>query len=481
MLNTVYKKVFTENKFFLKFILCLMMSSSARAAEAAKATDTDTLPDIVVSGRGDDLLGIADSATQGTVGSQELETRPLARPGEVLETVPGMIITQHSGAGKANQYYLRGFNLDHGTDFATYVDGVPVNLPTHAHGQGYTDLNFLIPELVQGVTYEKGVYYADQGDFANAGAAEISYVNTLPTSHMAIAEVGTLGFERVLMAGSTEFGNGHLLYALEVQHYDGNWDVANDYRKINGVLKYSDGDEKNGRSLALEIYSGIWLANDQVPERAIDEGLIDRYGSLDPSVGGSSYRYSLNGEWHKQDDDSATKVVVYGVGYGLDLYSDFTYFLNQTQGDEIEQYEHRIYGGVRAKHTIYGKFLDHDTENTFGFQARDDEVDPELNQVTDRVVWQHDRTDHVSELNIAPWYENKIHWSSWFRSVAGVRYDDFNYSDRSDLAGDSGQGNKGALSPKLSLIFGPWSKTELYLQKFQPSQVELQKEPSNKY
>ena len=154
--------------------------------------------------------------------------------------VPGLIVTQHSGEGKANQYFLRGFNLDHGTDLAITVDGMPVNMPTHGHGQGYADINFLIPELVQSVNVRKGPYFADKGDFASAGAVGIDYVNKLPKN---IAEVtfGSFGYQRALAAGSTAVGDGTLLAAFEANKYNGPWDVPDNVRKLNGVLRYSQG------------------------------------------------------------------------------------------------------------------------------------------------------------------------------------------------------------------------------------------------
>src|SRR5205807_1438421 len=186
-------------------IACLLggpvLGQSATNALAVQGESEDQkpvrLPRTVVYGRADSLLGIADSATQGTIGAEQLELRPIARAGEVLEAVPGVIITQHAGGGKANQYFLRGFNLDHGTDFATSLDEMPLNLPSHGHGQGCTDLNILIPELVQRVNYQKGVYYAENGDFASAGAAHIESFKVLPQS-LAILEGGMYGFARAM-------------------------------------------------------------------------------------------------------------------------------------------------------------------------------------------------------------------------------------------------------------------------------------------
>ncbi len=182
------------------------------------------------------------------MGGVELSQRPLLRQGELLEAVPGMIVTAHTGGGKANQYYLRGFNLDHGTDFATFVEGVPVNLGTHAHGQGYMDLNWLLPELVSGITFRKGNYYADVGDFASAGSAEISYVDKLPRDFLTL-EGGTDNYGRALFAGSAAVGSGKLLYAGEYIYYDGPFLVSGRYRRPNGLLKYSVGGEDGGGSV----------------------------------------------------------------------------------------------------------------------------------------------------------------------------------------------------------------------------------------
>ena len=202
-----------------------------------------TLSPVVVVGRQESLIGIAGSASEGTVGQQEISERPILRPGEVLETIPGMIVTQHAGGGKANQYLLRGFNLDHGTDFATYFNGVPINLPTHAHGEGYTDLNFLIPELIEGLDYVKGPYYAPYGDFSLTGAANIKYFDRLP-ENIALTTIGQYGYYRGLVAVSHTFGEndlygysgqdrvlpevnpGTILGAIEALHNDGPWDPA---------------------------------------------------------------------------------------------------------------------------------------------------------------------------------------------------------------------------------------------------------------
>src|SRR5262249_31257257 len=290
----------------------------------------------------------------GAIPAQQLDARPLMRTGEVLETVPGVVISQHSGEGKANQYYLRGFNLDHGTDFATTVAGMPVNLPTHGHGQGYSDLNFLIPELVSGVQYSKGPYFADQGDFATAGAANINYASVLDRP-IVRAGAGDEGFRRALVAASPRAGSGHVLAALEAIQNDGPWVRADNYRKVNGLLRYSRGDAVNGFSVTGLGYRARWNATDQVPLRAIESGRIDRFGGVDDTDGGDTYRYSGSLEWQRSRNNATTKVVAYGIGYDLNLFSNFTFFLNDPlHGDQIHQADHRFITGARASYRRLG-------------------------------------------------------------------------------------------------------------------------------
>ena len=236
---------------------------------------------VEVLGRYDDALGISDAASQGVVTRSGIEKRPLLRLGEVLEAVPGLVVTQHSGDGKANQFFLRGYNLDHGTDFATWVAGMPVNMPTHAHGQGYTDLNFVIPELISRIAYNKGPYFAEDGDFGSAGSARIVYADKLPSS-IALVTAGSFGYWRAVLAGSPAFASGFLTYGLEYQHNDGPWDNPNRFGKYNGVLRYSQGTPANGFSVTAMAYDADWNSTDQIPRRAVDSGLIGRFGAIDP-------------------------------------------------------------------------------------------------------------------------------------------------------------------------------------------------------
>ncbi len=225
------------------------------------------------------------AASAGDISQSQMQSEPLLRPAAILENVPGLIVTQHSGEGKANQYFLRAFNLDHGTDLALEVDDMPVNMPTHAHGQGYSDFNFVIPELAADLHYKKGPYYADEGDFATAGTARVGLVNEVAGS--ATVGFGEDGYRRELLMGSTGFFGGTLIGAGEIYHNDGPFDVPDDYNRLNGVVRYFRGDASDYFTLTAMAYSGQWNSTDQVPLRAIAEGLIDRFGTLNPTDGGS--------------------------------------------------------------------------------------------------------------------------------------------------------------------------------------------------
>lgn len=341
------------------------------------------LPTTIVEGRQDSMLGMADSAGQGTTGAAQLADRPILRSGEILETVPGVIITQHAGGGKANQYFLRGFNLDHGTDFAVFLDDMPLNLPTHAHGQGYSDMNTVIPEFVERVNYEKGPYDPAVGDFGSAGAAHLEFYKALPQDFVTI-EGGMYGFERGVAGASTPLGKGTLLFGGEVFHDDGPWVHPDDYLKLNGLLTYSQGDNNQGFSVTARAYHGKWNSSDQLAESAVPT--VGYFGTLSPTDGGNSERYSLQAEWHSLDPNSATKVMFYGFYYDLDLFSDFTYYLvDPVHGDQFEQQDKRWGAGLNANHSIYSEPLGRSMENTFGLQLEQFWINNGIYETEDRV------------------------------------------------------------------------------------------------
>src|SRR3984957_1942865 len=278
--------------------LCGSRAGAESLPELELAAASSSLDQITVTAKRVELLGTADSASVGVVADEEIQLTPAYRPGQFLETVPGLIVTLHSGEGKANQLLLRGYNLDHGTDLATFVDDMPINQPTHAHGQGYTDLNFMIPELADAITYTKGTYYPAVGDFGAVGSLHVSYRDTMPDELS--ATVGTLDFQRILIAGSSALGNGHLLGATEVQRYDGPFATPDDARKVNEVLRYSEGDERNGYSITGMYYHQLWTNTTDIPIRTIQEGLVpNRFGTLDPTDGGPAQRPTLSVQYHE--------------------------------------------------------------------------------------------------------------------------------------------------------------------------------------
>jgi TonB dependent receptor/TonB-dependent Receptor Plug Domain len=418
---------------------------------------------ILVTGRGSDMVGIAASASQGVVGPQELEQRPILRPGEVLETVPGLIVSQHSGDGKANQYFLRGFNLDHGTDFSITVDGIPINQPTNGHGQGYSDLNFLIPELVDTVRYEKGLYYADKGDFSAAGAADITFKNALDQG-LVEATGGTHGFARGLLADSAKVGRGDLLAAIEYEHYDGPWVRPDDYQKQNGLVRYNSGDAANGFTVTMQGYDGTWNSTDQIPSRAVREGLVSRLGGIDPTDGGSSRRYSLAGEVRRGGDASLTTLSAFVYDTRLRLFSDFTYFLDDpVHGDQFEQFDDRTVEGVKLEHQWAWRLFGRDVEGELGLQARHDGIHNGILHTEDRSVLSTTREDTIQETSVGPYGQAQVRWTGWLRTIAGLRADAYRFSVDSNLAANSGFRNRAIAEPKLSLLLGPWQASEVYL------------------
>jgi hypothetical protein len=280
----------------------------------------------VGAGRESNLVGTAAAASEGTINQTEIANQPILRPGEILEDIPGLIISQHSGEGKANQYYLRGFQLDHGTDLAGTINDIPVNMPSHAHGQGYSDINWLMPELVSDVTYKKGPYYADEGDYSTAGSYDLSYRNTIdPTVSLG---VGDYGYDRLFAAGSPKIGAGNLLYALELYHDNGTLARPDEYKKINGVLRWSEVTGNSQFTVTAQAYRGDFDSTDQIPQRLVDQGVIPRDGYYDPTDGGRTYRYTLATSWQHDDPNGVTRLLAYGESYGLDLFSDFTYQLD---------------------------------------------------------------------------------------------------------------------------------------------------------
>jgi hypothetical protein len=478
-------------------------SSTNKAADDEKP---EALSEIKVSsGREKNLLGIAGSASQGQISSEQLQYRNISRPGELMELIPGTIATQHSGSGKANQYFLRGFNLDHGTDFTTVVDGIPMNMPTNAHGQGYMDLNSLIPELVDKIDYGKGPYYAEIGDFSAAGFNKISTMKSLPQGFLKFTG-GEFDYYRTVAANSTKIGdNGNLLFGAEFQAYSGAWAVPENSHKYNGMLRYTLDQENWGLAINAKAYTNTWTATNQIAQNAIDSGQLGLYGSLSPSDQGSTNRYSLSTNVWNKGTDWKNNINLYALYYDLNLFSNYTGYLNGPWGDQVDQTEHRVQVGGNIEHTRFNKLFGLDMDNTYGLNFRHDQINGlGLYETINRQRIDTITLNNVEETTAGAFIKNETHWLEKFRTISALRADIIDntvtelangYSQSSAAysgasatnvtaysptlsvgelgvadpglaatinAANSGSSAKAMLSPKFSAVFGPWYNTEYF-------------------
>jgi len=402
-------------------------------------------------------------ASEMTVSGKEINERPVTRPGEVLEVVPGLIVTQHSGEGKANQYFLRGYNLDHGTDLSITVDDMPVNMRSHGHGQGYADLNFLMPETINGMRIRKGPYYADEGDFSSAGALHIDLIDRVQRG-LAEMTFGSFGYRRVFGMNSARVGEGNLLFAGEANTYNGPWSNPDEVRKLNGMLRYTQGTATDGFSATAMAYGNHWNSTDQIPLRAITSGLLGRFDSMDPTDGGRANRFSLSARMAQTDDRGSWKANAYVIKSGLDLYNNFTYFLNDpVLGDQFHQHDDRVLAGGAISRTFPGTLAGRPMETTVGLQTRYDDINLALTTTYQRGFLGNIRSDKVKEANVAAYIQNTVHWTDWFRTTLGWRSDYYNATVNSLFdASNSGKASAALGSPKFSMSFGPFNKTELF-------------------
>lgn len=464
----------------------LLLAAGSAAAQTSTAVPNapkkPPVSEIVVTASRVNLLGQAATASQGSVTRKEVELRPIYRIGQLYETLPGLVVTVHSGEGKANQYLLRGFNLDHGTDFASFVDGMPVNRPTNTHGQGYSDQNFLMPEIVNGIDYTKGPYYADIGDFGAVGSAHVRLIDELPNQVM--GSVGTLGDQEVYMGGTHDIDSDDRIWgAVDGGHVNGPWDPASNFRKILAASRYSHGDDANGFSLTGMFYQSQGLLETDQPLRAIQEGLISRFGMLDPSDESKSQRSSLSADYATTGPDWNLKVSAYAIYSTMTLWNDFTHFLEDpVNGDQEEQDESRMTLGGQAAYSRSATFDTIITDTSVGFQLRYDDAFVDRRHTKDRqtldycevaqvtgpaiptpAVDGYCQGDRVHLLDMAPYISNTTHWTSWLRTILGAREEIYEASDHSDVTGFRGSTSETLFQPKGSIVAGPFYQTELYL------------------
>lgn len=458
----------------LKKLFCIVTAvgltaaSSCLFAAGVSGELARDIEEVYVGGDATPVLANSEAASVGTVLAAQIAHRPALRPAELLETIPGMVVTQHSGDGKANQYFLRGFNLDHGSDFANYVEGVPVNMVSHGHGQGYTDLNFLIPELVERIVYRKGPYYAEAGDFASAGSARTAYKRKVEKQTVKLS-VGENGYGRMLAYGGVAVADGQLVYAIESMKNDGPWVVAEGFDKKNGVLKYSSGDDDRGYSVTALAYEADWTSTDQVPQRLVDDGSLDRYGSLDDSTGGDTHRYSLSANmWSQLSDTLHLDSQFYVFDYALRLTSNASYFSRDDvddpdfRGDQFTQFDNRLsYGGQLD----FSQVLNSRHELNYGAELRLDDInDVGVGFSQQALIYDLFARAAIDEIALGVYGSVHSQWTDWFATIAGLRYQTIDVSvDAKRVGDDEGDDREALLSPKLSLRFGPFANTEFFV------------------
>lgn len=419
----------------------------------------DLTEELVIYGRAIHSIGEARSASEGMVAYDDLRLPPLLRIGELTEAIPGMVATQHSGTGKANQYFLRGFNLDHGTDFAASVGGMPVNMPTHGHGQGYLDLNFLIPEMVATTRYQKGPYHVENGDFSSAGSVDFELYERLPAQMLRLS-VGEDGYYRSVVAGSVEWGSTVLTAAADANSYDGPWEIEEDlgqYRVMANLLF----DLGAGRaSLGLQAYNGDWNSSDQIPQRAVDSGLISDTGFIDPDLGGKTNRYAFTAGYEQGEFQASA----YLLDYDFRLFSNFTYLLDDPlDGDQFEQVDQRTTGGAAVSGFLPIAALGESTVLNWGGDFRYDDIDElglysTVAQRRNGIV----REDSVEQLSVAAYAGLQFHPLPDLRASLGLRTDYYDWDVDAGLPVNSGSGDDNLVSPKAGLAWQIHDMFETY-------------------
>jgi outer membrane receptor protein involved in Fe transport len=462
-------------------LACASMSAAqVRSADEPKAPNAPA--EIVVTASRLNLLGVAATASQGSVTQEELVLRPVYRVGQLLESTPGLVVTVHSGEGKAQQYLIRGFNLDHGTDIANFVDDMPVNRPTNAHGQGYSDSNFILPEVARGLDYTKGPYYAAIGDFGAVVSTHLHIANSIPNQFSLSA--GTLGVYNGFLGGTYRLGdNDRVMGGFYLGHVDGPYDHSDNFRKIDAVLRYSHGAPEDGYDLTAMYYNGKGNFTTDQPLRALQSGLIGRFGSLDPSDGSLSERLSLSGHYAARGEGWRFTANAYAIRQRMTLFNDFTHFLDDpVNGDQEEQNEARTTAGGAVAVRLLHDFGAITTDTTFGVQARYDDAYVDRRHTLQRSILNYCEVqqasgpavptpaitgacnaDRVHLLDLGPYVEATVRWTPWLRTILGLREEYYHASDESFTTSFKGSGSQTLLQPKASLVLGPWWKTEFYL------------------
>jgi outer membrane receptor protein involved in Fe transport len=433
------------------------MTATAALGQQSPAPDgaaapQDGLEEIVVFGRSLELVGRADAASEGTVAGADLLVRPMLRVAELLEAVPGMVVVQHSGSGKANQYFLRGFNLDHGTDFTTYVDGMPWNLRSHGHGQGYLDVNGLLPEIVDRIDYRKGPYRADTGDFAMAGASFIRTIDRLEAPLLAL-ETGEGGWLRLAGGGTMDLEDGATLTGLiERKHYDGPWELEEGLEHVSMWGKYRRPTDFGTLAVTISGYDGNWHPTEQIPERAIGTPVCENaYCVLDPTADGDTSRWIAG----VQLDGQVWTASAYAQYYDWFMQSNPTYDFQINQFDKRwttgGRYERILLESARVAVTVGGEFRYDDIGN-----VGVDEFD--AGEYVDNIS-----QNSITEASLGAFVEASWSATDRLRLLAGLRGDTYDFDATAKTVGSfEGHATDSRVSPKFGMAYAINDSVELY-------------------
>lgn len=407
-----------------------------------------------------------------TISDLDIHLRPINNSQEILRMVPGLFIGQHAGGGKAEQLFLRGFDLDHGTDINISVDGMPVNMVSHAHGQGYADLHFVIPELIEKVNFNKGPYFADKGNFTTAGFVEFKTKDYLKNDFVKL-EAGQFNTFRGiagvnLLKTTGEKRNQSLYFAGEASYSKGYFNHPQNFSRLNTTLKYH-GNISENHSLTASItgFTSKWNASGQIPNRGVEQGIVGFFGAIDPNEGGETSRYNANIELLSNLNNGATfRNQIYYSKYFFELYSNFTFYKEDPiNGDQIRQKENRNiggYNGVYQKEFLIGSLK---TETKTGVQLRYDAVNNiELTRTKDRTInIKEISLGNVNELNTAAYYSQKILFTDQLELTGALRLDYFHNRYYDKLANQDLSSNSSIISPKLNLNYRLNNNVQLYL------------------
>ncbi len=406
-----------------------------------------------------------------TIGAVDIRLRPVNTSQDVLRIVPGLFIAQHAGGGKAEQIFLRGFDIDHGTDIAITVDGMPVNMVSHAHGQGYADLHFLIPETVEKVGFDKGPYFTSKGNLATSAYVDFSTKDFLDHNILKI-EAGQFNTQRLmgmlkLFNKTTEKNRQQLYIASEYSSTHGYFESPQNFHRFNLMGKYNAWfGNQSQLTITASTFDSKWMASGQVPERAIQAGIINRFGAIDDTEGGNTSRTNVSVKFNKQwKSNWKTTDQLYFSRYQFNLYSNFTFFLeDDINGDMIRQSESRnIFGytTTAAKSYLLGTKK---TTTEFGGGFRNDDVmDIELAKANRTTFFNSIQKGDVKELNSFLYVNQDIELNDKFSLNGGLRYDHFIFKYKDELAGatDFSIQKKGTISPKLNISYSPNQKIKL--------------------